>query len=392
VPIDISLLDRDIEIIRAKHGPEAIRKASDMLSTERIPMPQFPTLMRATSARGVGGIPIGCVTRIYGTPSAGKTQLSYWAILNAQRYRSDRFPNGLKCCYWNIEGQFDKDYAASIGIDINELIIRDTDIIENIAEEMEILLASCHLHVLDSASHATSIEQLAIPASEWRTQRGVHAAAWKAAINRIHHRMDFDENVLIIIDHVNVNMQGYSEPMSGARMAYRSDLSIEMSKGAWLYLDDRGVLINNDQLKAKSPNGIGAAGMKEADGNEVTMSVPKSRICRPFRKGKMRLNLKKMRFETAFEFAYYGEFYDLDGSESYRSGKPPIISKHGTWYWCPRYITDQRRKDQGWSWNEKDVEKCQGGSGLRHYITATPELQQLILDSIQKDPDEAPAT
>lgn len=390
--IDPSLLDRDIEVIRQKRGDAGvIRMANEALSIDRIPMPQFPTLMHITAARGEGGIPIGCVTRIYGTPSAGKTQLAYWIILNAQRLRTKRFPNGMQCCYWNVEGQFDKDYAESLGIDTTKLLLRDTDVIEEIAVEMQILLRSCHLHVIDSASHAASVEQLALDPKDWRSQRGVHAAAWKNAITHIHHWMDKDENVVVIIDHEIQTQDGRSEPLSGQRMAYRADLSLQVSRGAWLFYDERGVLVNNDQLKEKSKNGIGAAGLKEADGSEITIRVAKSRVCRPFRNGKMRLDLDKMRFDTSFELANFGMHYDVDGQRAYRSGKPAILLTTSVGrYQAPRFVEDQEtgggRKAKGrWSWDDKDVEKCHGEIALRTYIERTPQLQDFILECIQKE-------
>jgi RecA/RadA recombinase len=399
MPITPELLDRDMEVIRQKRGDASvIRMASESLSIDRIPLPEFPTLMRITSARDKGGIPIGCVTRIYGTPSAGKTQLAYWIIRAAQRLRTKRFPNGMQCCYWNVESQFDKDYAQSLGIDTTKLVLRDTDVIEEIAEEMQILLRSCHLHVIDSASHATSVEQLALDPKDWRSQRGVHAAAWKSAITHIHHWMDKESNTIIIIDHEVTTQQGLSEPLSGQRMAFRSDLSIQVSRGAWLFYNDKGVLVNNDELKDKTKNAMGAAGLKEADGSEITIRVPKARICRPLRVGKMRLDLHKMRFDTAFELADHGLYYDLDGQEAHRSGNATIITNApGSWYWCPRWVVDEpadgKRKAKGhWSWAEDEVEKINGKVALRNYITATPELQELIITCIQKEGSSALTT
>lgn len=375
-PIDPSLLDRDMEVIRQRRGPDAIRMGNEVAPRTRIFMPEFPTLMRLTSTpNGEAGIPRGAVTRIYGPPSSSKTQLAYWIIRAAQQM-------GLICCYWNIEGQYDEEYARSIGIDTSKLVLRDTDVIEEIAEEMEILLASIHLHVVDSASFASSIEQLAAKPSDWRKDRGIHAAAWKSAIGRIHHRMDKTQSVVIVIDHEIINQQGFSAPLSGQRMAYRSDLSIQVKRGTWLYYDQHGELVTNDELKEKSKFGIGAVGNKEGDGSELSVNIAKSRVCRPHRTGKMRLDLHKMRFDSAWELAQEAKFRDVNGEPAHRTTAQPIAETHGTWYWLPGWVDDKRRKTSGWSWDEKDVVKAHGFRGLRTAIEADPRLQELILKTI----------
>jgi RecA/RadA recombinase len=358
--IDPSLLQRDMEIIRKKRGEDAIRMSDQVQERTRIFMPEFPTLMAITCSDGVAGIPLGAVTRIYGTPSAGKTQLAYWIIRAAQQM-------GISCIYWNVEGQFDEKYVKSIGVDTAKLVLRDTDVIEYIAEEMEILLSSVQLHVIDSASFATSLEQLAAKPSEWRQQRGIHAAAWKSAIGRIHHRMDKSASVVIVIDHEVVDQQGHSAPLSGQRMAFRSDLSIQMSRGAWLFYDEHGELVTNDVLKEKSKYGIGAAGLKQADGSEVSIRIAKSRVCRPFRNGKMRLDLHKMRFDRSFELAEFAKFLDHDGQPAHRSGKPAIARGNSSWFELP------------------DGSKVHGQRGLRTHIGDHPELQEIIMSAMLRD-------
>jgi len=378
MPIDPSLLDRDMEIIRQRRGPDMIRMGNQTVPRVRIPLP-FPTLMRITS----GGIPVGAVTRIYGSPSGGKTQLAYWIMACAQQFRHPRFPNGLKCCYWNVEGQYDEAYVRSIGVDTDELVLMETDVIEDIAESLELLLASIHLHVIDSASFATPADELAAKPGDW-SARALHARAWKRAINRIHHRMDKSSNVLIVIDHETQDMSGNTEPLSGKRMAYRSDLSIQLSRGSWLYYDQHGELVTNDELKEKSKHGYGASGVREADGSEITVRIPKSRVCRPLRTGKMRLDLHKMRFDTAFELAEHAKFMDINGQPAHRTGLPPLAPAHGTWYWLPGYTTDGRRKSN-WSWDEKDVVKAHGMRGLRTAIAADERLQSFILETMLKE-------
>jgi hypothetical protein len=196
-------------------------------------------------------------------------------------------------------------------------------------------MSSIHLHVIDSASFATPLEELIgkkdSSRPEYELQRGAHARAWKRAITRIHTRMDKDENVLIIIDHTGRDMQTQAErPLSGRRMEYSSDLSIHLRRGPWLFYNKHNRLDLYDKVKDES--GADPRGQKEADGVEVAVKIAKSRVCRPLRQGKMRLDLNQMRFDHPFEIADFGIHYDEDGELAHRSGKEPIIGKSGSWY------------------------------------------------------------
>ncbi len=370
--IDPSLLSRDIEIIKQKRGADIFQKADEQLPIERIPIP-YPTLMRITS----GGIPIGCVTRLYGGTSSGKTLLAYDMIAAAQQLRSKRFPNGISCCYWNIEQQFDVQHVQNRGIDISKLYVHHARVIEDIAESMELLLSSIHLHVLDSASFASSVDELAAKPGDWLP--GIHSRAWKKAINRIHSRMDREESTLIVIDHVDGGggiggSKRGEQPLSGKRMEYRSDLSIQLSRGAWLFYDEHGELVTDEKLKEKSKYGVGAAGLKEADGQEVSVRVPKARVCRPHRAGKMRLDLHTMHFDTAFELAEHAKFLDVDGNPAHRSGKHAIVPSNSSWFALPK------RVDGEWIWDQS--RRVQGERKVRDEIAQDPELQELILQAM----------
>lgn len=330
MPVDESLFDRDMEIIRQRHGAESVHTADEMLDVERIPV-ESPGLMRITS----GGIPIGRMTRIIGGASSGKSLLAVEIVAAAQQIRTKRFPNGLSCMWWDVEKQFDRVLARRHGVDTARLRMGEQTVIEDIAEAMELLLLSVHLHVIDSASFAEATAELARGAHE--VERGAHAAAWKRAINRIHTRIDKEQNCLIVIDHTSIDQNTKSEkPLSGRRMEYRSDLSLHMKRGSWLFYNKNGYLDTNDKIKAAE--GQGPAGMKEADGQEISVRVAKSRVCRPLRACKMRLDLNQIRFDHLWELADSATYYDEDGEPAHRSGKPPVVSKTSNgFYKVPGY-------------------------------------------------------
>ena len=71
-------------------------------------------------ALGVGGLPRGRVTEIFGPESSGKSTLAMHVVAEAQR-------NGGVCAYIDAEHAMDPIYAKAIGVDIDELLISQPD-------------------------------------------------------------------------------------------------------------------------------------------------------------------------------------------------------------------------------------------------------------------------
>ena len=71
-------------------------------------------------ATGVGGIPRGRITEIYGPESSGKTTLALHIVAEAQK-------QGGKAAFIDAEHALDPEYAAKLGVDINELLVAQPD-------------------------------------------------------------------------------------------------------------------------------------------------------------------------------------------------------------------------------------------------------------------------
>lgn len=355
-PVDASQLDADMQIIRERRGVDAIHDGTETQRVEKMLLPS-PGLNRITG----GGIPIGRMTRLWGMPGTGKSLIGWMIIRAAQQLATERFPVGLESTYWNVEKQYDPIFTQERGVDIARMKIEEVTVIEDIAAEMSLLMGSCHVHVLDSASFAISRDELASEPDQWH--RALDARAWKRAINRIHDAMDKDENILVAIDHAGQDQTtGVEHALGGKRMEFKSDLSLHFVKGAWLFYDEWGHLEKNDKLKEKSKNGLGPSGTKEADGIEVTVRVNKSRVCRPFRSARMRLDLHTYEFDRTFELIDAAQFFDAEGGVALRTKQPAIANQSGksAWYELP------------------NGEKVQGARGIRTMINSDPELATMI--------------
>ncbi len=108
----------------------------------RSPLIPFPRL-----ALGIGGLPRGRITEIYGPESSGKTTLCLHTIAEAQA-------RGGICAFVDMEHALDPIYAERLGVDVGNLYIAQPDTAEQALEITEALVRSGALDVvvLDSAA------------------------------------------------------------------------------------------------------------------------------------------------------------------------------------------------------------------------------------------------
>lgn len=346
-PIDVSLFDEDMKALRKKY-PDAIHLGSSYPEVRRLEFDE-PALNRITG----GGIPMGRMTRLWGQPSSGKSHVAWLIVKAAQKA-------GLKVVWWDIEKQFDPVHTAELGIDLDALRIGDAESIEDFAEQMEVVMRSTHVHIVDSCSEASSRDELAADVGDW--QRALDARVWKKVIKRLNARMDKQEHIIVLISHAGIDMKTQSEyAKDGGELEFASSMSLHFRKGSWMFYHPDGHLEKADKIKEDV--GVSPSGLKEPDGFEVTVRCAKSRVTRPFRVAKMRLDLNSFEFDTAFELLEAATFFDVNGHPAHRSGLNPIAQKTGAksaWYELP------------------DGSKVQGDRGIRKRLIEDTELAATV--------------
>lgn len=141
----LKALQLTIDKLEKTYGKGAVMKLSDN------PVLDIPTISTGSLgldiALGIGGIPRGRVTEIYGPESSGKTTLSMHCIAEAQK------AGGL-AAFIDAEHAFDKAYAENLGIDTENLLISQPDDGEQALEITEHLIRSgaIDLIVIDSVA------------------------------------------------------------------------------------------------------------------------------------------------------------------------------------------------------------------------------------------------
>lgn len=349
MPVDHKLLDADLAAIRKNRGKDAIHMGDEQPEVDRIPL-DSPALMRVTG----GGIPLGRVSRIWGKRSSGKSHLGWMAIRCAQQM-------DLLCAYWNVEKQYDKIHTRdNLGVDVKKLFIGQSTIIEEITREMDLLMRSIDVHVVDSTSFATSADEIAGDPGDWH--RGLDARVWKKGIRRINNRLDQNGNAVILIDHAGTDQMSKVEyPKGGDTLDFASSMNLHCKSGSWLFYHPDGYLEKDDKIKGET--GVSYSGMKEPDGMEISVRCNKSRVTRPFRVAKMRLDLNTFQFDTTFELLDAASYFDEDGLPPKLSEKHPIVQQTGeksSWYLLP------------------DGHKVQGNPGIRKELETNAELAAVV--------------
>src|ERR1700726_1353997 len=141
-------IEQALQQIERRFGKGAIMKLGD---ATHIHVDVIPTGSIALDlALGVGGIPRGRITEIYGPESSGKTTLCQHIIANAQRA-------GGFAAFVDAEHALDPTYAARCGVDINNLLISQPDTGEQALEIVDSLVRSNALDVvvIDSVAALT---------------------------------------------------------------------------------------------------------------------------------------------------------------------------------------------------------------------------------------------
>jgi recombination protein RecA len=152
-----------------KMGPDAPRIRIESISTGAINL---------DAAIGVGGIPRGRVTEIYGPESSGKTTLCLHVVANAQR-------GGGVAAFIDAEHALDMEYAKKLGVDVENLLISQPDTGEQALEICEILVRSGAVDVIVIDSVAALVPKAEIEGDMGDSHVGLQARLMSQALRKL---------------------------------------------------------------------------------------------------------------------------------------------------------------------------------------------------------------
>src|SRR5579872_5942688 len=169
-------IEQALSQIERRFGKGAIMKLGDV---SKIQVELIPTGSVALDvALGVGGIPRGRVTEIYGPESSGKTTLCQHIIANAQRA-------GGYAAFIDAEHALDRTYAARCGVDTTNLLISQPDTGEQALEIVDSLVRSNALDVIVVDSVAALTPRAEIEGEMGDSHVGLQARLMSQAMRKL---------------------------------------------------------------------------------------------------------------------------------------------------------------------------------------------------------------
>jgi recombination protein RecA len=243
------------------------------------------------AAIGVGGIPRGRITEIYGPESSGKTTLCLHVVANAQRL-------GGVAAFIDAEHALDTEYAKKLGVDVENLLISQPDTGEQALEICEILVRSGAVDVIVIDSVAALVPKAEIEGDMGDSHVGLQARLMSQALRKLTGAIARSKTSVIFINQLREKigvMFGSPETTTGGK-ALKFYASVR--------LDIRRI----GPVKEK----------EDVIGSHVRVKVVKNKVAPPF---------KQAEFDIMYAegISHVSLLVDI-GSES------GIIDKSGAWY------------------------------------------------------------
>jgi len=174
-------------------------------------------------ALGIGGVPKGRVTEIYGTESSGKTTIALQIVAESQK-------RGGVCAFIDVEHAIEPEYAKKLGVDIDNLFIAQPATGEEALDIMDALIRSSAIDVVVLDSVAALVPKAELEGDMGDSHVGLHARLMSQALRKIAGNISRTNTVAIFINQIRQKigvMFGNPETTSGG-LALRYYASVRM--------------------------------------------------------------------------------------------------------------------------------------------------------------------
>jgi len=332
-------LDAALGQIEKQFGNGTVQRLGD---TPRVRIPSIPTgSLGLDIALGIGGIPIGRVTEIFGPESSGKTTLTLEVIAQAQK-------QGKVCAFVDAEHALDPSYAEKLGVNLDDLLVSQPDTGEQALEITDMLVRSGAVDLIIIDSVAALTPKAEIEGEMGDAHVGLQARLMSQALRKITGNIKNANCTVIFINQIRMKigvMFGSPETTTGGNaLKFYASVRMDIRRTGSVKIGD------------------------EVAGNETRVKVVKNKVAPPFRQAEFQILYGKGFYNAA-------EVIDLGVSCG-------LVEKAGAWYSC-----------QG-------TRIGQGKANAAQYLEDHPELmdelegkirEQLLPDPHQPPVDAAPA-
>ncbi len=276
--------------IERQFGKGAVMRLGDSSATRDIEVISTGSLALDV-ALGIGGLPKGRVTEVYGPESSGKTTLTLQVIAECQK-------QGGTAAFVDAEHALDPVYAEKIGVDVDDLLISQPDTGEQALEITDMLVRSGAVSIVVVDSVAALTPRAEIEGDMGDSHMGLQARLMSQALRKLTANIKRSNTMVVFINQIRMKlgvMFGNPETTTGGN-ALKFYASVR--------LDIRRV----GAIKVRD----------EILGNETRVKVVKNKLAPPF---------KKADFEILYGegISRMGELIDMGVDNE-------IVEKAGAWY------------------------------------------------------------
>ncbi|GBE14303.1 MAG TPA: recombinase RecA [Proteobacteria bacterium] len=300
------------------------------------PLPDIPVISSGALpldiALGVGGIPRGRVTEIYGPESSGKTTMTLHFIAEAQK------GSGV-AAFIDAEHALDIGYARKLGVRTNDMLISQPDTGEQALEITEMLLRSGAIDIIVIDSVAALVPRAEIEGEMGDSHMGLQARLMSQALRKLTGAISKTNTALVFINQIRMKigvMFGNPETTTGGN-ALKFYASVRM--------DIRRI-----------------GTLKDGDtpiGSRVRVKVVKNKVAPPFRQAEFDL--------------INGEGVSKEGALLDMALDAELVSRSGAWY----------------SYGEQRI--GQGRENTRKFLKENPDITMELEGKVRKHYDLAPS-
>jgi recombination protein RecA len=277
-------------------------------------------------ALGIGGLPRGRVTEIYGPESSGKTTLALQVIAEAQKV-------GGMAAFVDAEHALDAQYAQKLGVDLDNLLVSQPDNGEQALEIVEVLIRSNSVDVVVVDSVAALVPKAEIEGEMGEAQMGLQARLMSQALRKLTGVVSKSNTTLIFINQLREKigvMFGNPETTTGGRaLKFYASVRIDIRRIASIKDGDQVI------------------------GGRTRVKVVKNKVAPPFR-------------EAEFD-VMYGEGISREGDLLDLAVEKRIVEKSGAWF---AYSGERLG---------------QGRENAKQFLKENPEVRRTIDERVRKE-------